>query len=90
MEEKYFALKVKIDTIPRIQKFVNTCTRYPGDIVLIQDRHKVNAKSIMGVYSLELAELLELRYYPTPDEDPADYQIFREDIKEYVPIEGYI
>jgi hypothetical protein len=83
-------LLVKIDTVPRIQKFCNICTRYDGDIVLVKDRYTVNAKSIMGVYSLDLSEPMDLFYYPAQGENPADFLIFEEEIKEYVPIEGYL
>ncbi len=44
---------IKLNTIEDINEFVNICSKYYScDIDVKQDRHIVNAKSILGIFSL--------------------------------------
>lgn len=52
--------KVKIDTINDVKKFVNTVSRYDFDVDLISGRYAIDAKSIMGIFSIDLSKELKL------------------------------
>ena len=52
--------KIKIDTIEKVKKFVGIVDTFENDIDLIEKRYIVNAKSVMGIFSLDLTNPLEV------------------------------
>jgi len=56
MLEKNIFLK----TLEDVKAFVNLCMTKPYDIELISGKYVVNAKSIMGVFSLDLTKPLTM------------------------------
>lgn len=48
------SIKVQLKTIDQIHDFVNTISKFNFEIDLCSGRYQVNAKSIMGVCSLDL------------------------------------
>ncbi|HAJ96231.1 MAG TPA: serine kinase [Ruminococcus sp.] len=61
--------KIKLSTIADVQFFVNTIMRFPFDIDLVSGRYIVDAKSIMGIYSLDLNNEIELRAHTEDAEE---------------------
>ena len=53
---------IKIDTIEKVKDFVNKVNTLQGDLDLKSDRYTVDAKSIMGIFSLDLSKELTLVY----------------------------
>lgn len=51
---------IKLSTIEDIRKFVEIVTRQDYDIDLSSGRYVVDAKSIMGIFSLDLMNKIEL------------------------------
>ena len=51
---------VKIVTINDVKKFVSTVSLYDYDIDLISGRYSIDAKSIMGIFSIDLSKELKL------------------------------
>ena len=51
---------IKLSTIEDIRKFVDVVTRRDYDIDLSSGRYVVDAKSIMGIFSLDLSKPLNL------------------------------
>ena len=47
---------IKLDTINDVKNFVNTVSKYDFDVDLVSGRYAVDAKSIMGMFSLDLAK----------------------------------
>jgi len=45
-----------LNSINDVKNFVNIVNRYDFDIDLISDRYVVDAKSIMGIFSLDLTK----------------------------------
>lgn len=45
---------IKLSTIEDVRKFVDAVTRFPVDVDLASGRYIVDAKSIMGIFSLDL------------------------------------
>ncbi len=60
--------KVQINSIGDVKNFVNIVSKYDFDIDLISDRYVVDAKSIMGIFSLDLTKPIELQIH-TDDAD---------------------
>ena len=48
--------KIRITTIAEIRDFVNIVVGFDGEVDLISGRYVVDAKSIMGIFSLDLLQ----------------------------------
>ena len=51
---------VKITTINDVKKFVSTVMTFEYDIDLVSGRYAIDAKSIMGIFSIDLSKELKL------------------------------
>ena len=69
---------IKLSSIEDVRNFVNIVTKYDIDIDLASGRYIVDAKSIMGIFSLDLLKPIQL----TAHSDDTD-KLF-EDIKPYI------
>ncbi len=52
--------KVSLNTMDMAKDFANTASKYDFDIDLSSDRYVVNAKSIMGIFSLDLSKAIKV------------------------------
>jgi phosphotransferase system HPr (HPr) family protein len=66
-------------SITNAKKFVNTVSKYDFDIDLVSNRYRVDAKSLMGIFSLDLEKPIELQ---ADADDTGD--LFQK-LKEFVP-----
>lgn len=51
---------VKLTTIEDVKSFVNTVMSFEYDIDLVSGRYAIDAKSIMGIFSIDLEKDLKL------------------------------
>ncbi len=56
-------LNIRLGAAEEIRSFVNLTNHYPFTILLRQDRHTVDAKSLLGVYSLDLRTPITVEAY---------------------------
>ncbi len=70
--------KVKINTINDVKKFVNAVSKYEFDVDLISGRYAIDAKSIMGIFSIDLSKELVMKAHT----DNAD--VIKADLAEYI------
>ena len=61
-------LKIKLDTINAVKEFVSLTNLCPYDIDLVSGRYVVDAKSLMGIFSLDLSKPIQLNAH-TDDAD---------------------
>lgn len=54
------SLFVSFDSVDKVKDFVNTVDAIDGDVLLSCGRYVINAKSIMGIFSLDLSKKLKL------------------------------
>ena len=54
------SLSIHLDSIEKVKAFVNIVSTYDGEFDLGSDRYVVDAKSIMGIFSLDLRKPLRL------------------------------
>lgn len=55
------SVKVSLNSIDKVKSFVNTISQFDQDFDLISGRYVIDAKSIMGIFSLDLSQPIELR-----------------------------
>lgn len=72
--------KVKLEEISEIQEFNRICFQFDCDMDLVGGKYYVDAKSIMGIFSLNLDLLLEL-IADTDDEKLVDEKFAKYIIK---------
>ena len=54
------SVMISLNSIEKVKQFVNIITRYDGDFDLSSGRYVIDAKSIMGIFSLDLSKPLKL------------------------------
>lgn len=55
--------KIMLRTINDVKAFVNAVTKYSFDVDLLSGRYAVDAKSIMGIFSLDLSKPIDLNIH---------------------------
>ena len=60
---------VNLQAINDVKEFVNIVMKYDFDIDLVSGRYAVDAKSIMGIFSLDLAKPIELEIFSDDCQD---------------------
>ncbi len=53
-------VKISLDTIDKVKAFVNDVIKFDCDFDLRSSRYIVDAKSIMGIFSLDLSQPIDL------------------------------
>ena len=61
--------KVSLNSIEKVKKFVNTVSKYDTEFDLVSGRYVIDAKSIMGIFSLDLSKPIELRILEDENHD---------------------
>ncbi|MEE0969739.1 MAG: HPr family phosphocarrier protein [Clostridia bacterium] len=56
-------IEIRLTTLEDVRNFVNIVTRYDIDVDLSSGRYVVDAKSIMGIFSLDLLSPIKLTAY---------------------------
>ena len=54
------SVNICLDSIDKVKSFVNEITKFDSDFDLISGRYVIDAKSIMGIFSLDLSKPIEL------------------------------
>ena len=53
-------IQISLNSIGKVKSFVNTITQFDFDFDLISGRYVIDAKSIMGIFSLDLSKPIDL------------------------------
>ncbi|MCR5685622.1 MAG: HPr family phosphocarrier protein [Lachnospiraceae bacterium] len=56
-------VKISLNSIDAVKSFVNTVTKYDSDFDLVSGRYVIDAKSIMGIFSLDLSTPIDLNIH---------------------------
>ena len=57
------SVMIRLSLVENVNNFVNIVTRYPFEMDLRAGRHVVDAKSILGIFSLDLTKPITLEIY---------------------------
>lgn len=66
MKEEFVAMKtvkISLNSIDKVKAFVNDVTKFDSDFDLVSGRYVIDAKSIMGIFSLDLSKEIELNIH---------------------------
>lgn len=60
---------INLGSIDKVKSFVNDITKFDGDFDLVSGRYVIDAKSIMGIFSLDLSKPIDLNIHSETDLD---------------------
>ena len=56
-------VQISLNSIDKVKSFVNDITRFNNDFDLVSGRYVIDAKSIMGIFSLDLSKPIDLNIH---------------------------
>lgn len=56
-------VKIRLDSINDVKQFVQTITQYDDEFELVSNKYVVDAKSILGIFSIDLSQPVLLRIH---------------------------
>lgn len=62
-------VEISLNSIDKVKSFVNILTKYDYDFDLVSGRYIIDAKSIMGIFSLDLSKPINLNIHATENLD---------------------
>lgn len=71
---------LKVNKVNEIKEFVKIASKYKFDISLIDGKYKVDAKSILGILSLDFSSPIKMKI----DTDENTASLFLKEIKDYI------
>ena len=60
-------VKISLNSIDKVKSFVNDVTKFDTDLDLVSGRYVIDAKSIMGIFSLDLSKPIDLNIHESDD-----------------------
>lgn len=62
-------VQISLNSIEKVKAFVNDITKFDCDFDLVSGRYVIDAKSIMGIFSLDLSKPIDLHVHSEGNED---------------------
>jgi phosphocarrier protein HPr len=62
-------VQISLNSIDKVKSFVNDITRFDYDFDLVSGRYVIDAKSIMGIFSLDLSKPIDLNIHAEDNVD---------------------
>ena len=56
-------VQISLNSIDKVKSFVNDITKFKNDFDLVSGRYVIDAKSIMGIFSLDLSKPINLNIH---------------------------
>ena len=56
-------VQISLNSIDKVKSFVNDVTKFDCDFDLVSGRYVIDAKSIMGIFSLDLSKPIDLNIH---------------------------
>ena len=56
-------IKISLNSIDKVKAFVNEISKFDCDFDLVSGRYVIDAKSIMGIFSLDLSKPIDLNIH---------------------------
>ena len=56
-------VQISLSSIDKVKSFVNDITKFDYDFDLVSGRYVIDAKSIMGIFSLDLSKPIDLNIH---------------------------
>ena len=60
-------VKISLNSIDKVKNFVNDISGFPAEFDLVSGRYVIDAKSIMGIFSLDISKPIDLNVHTEGD-----------------------
>ena len=60
-------VQISLNSIDKVKSFVNDISKFDIDFDLVSGRYVIDAKSIMGIFSLDLSKPIDLNIHADSD-----------------------
>ena len=70
-------VQISLNSIDKVKSFVNAITQFETDFDLISGRYVIDAKSIMGIFSLDLSKDIDLNIHAEGEEAENILQVLK-------------
>ncbi len=57
------AVKISLNSIDKVKSFCNDIAKFDAEFDLVSGRYVIDAKSIMGIFSLDISKPIELNIH---------------------------
>lgn len=74
------SFKIKLQSVEEVKRFVGIMAQFNGYFDLVSGKYIVDAKSVMGIFSMDLSKALELRILETNEQE----SIIKEALSQYI------
>lgn len=68
-------VSISLNSIDKVKSFVNEITKFDNDFDLVSGRYVIDAKSIMGIFSLDLSKPIELNIHTSEADSDAIMEV---------------
>lgn len=65
-------VKISLNSIDKVKTLVNELAKYDSDFDLISGRYVIDAKSMMGIFSLDLSKPIDLCIHADDDAEAVE------------------
>lgn len=62
-------VRISLNSIDKVKAFVNEVTKFDAEFDLVSGRYVIDAKSIMGIFSLDLSKPIDLAIHAEANKD---------------------
>ncbi len=66
------SVQISLNSIEKVKSFVNDISKFDSDFDLVSGRYVIDAKSIMGIFSLDLSKPINLNIHNDEDQEILD------------------
>ncbi len=73
------AVTISLTEVNQVKRFVNLIGQAPFDVDVVSGRYTVNAKSMLGIYSLDLSKPIQVVIYSD------DCEELKKNLTEFMP-----
>ena len=70
-------VSISLNSIDKVKAFVNDISKYDFDFDLVSGRYVIDAKSIMGIFSLDLSKPINLNVHAEGTEAEKAMEVIR-------------
>ena len=60
-------VQINLNSIEKVKSFVNEITKFDAEFDLVSGRYVIDAKSIMGIFSLDISKPIDLNIHTDSD-----------------------
>lgn len=74
-------LVLNLNTLSKVKEFTNEANKFNSDIDIIRDRYVIDAKSVLGIYTIDLTKSVTVKIN---SDDKAEIARFNEKMEKFL------